>query len=62
MLRANQWLPRHTSIAVEIGEPVMPSGMDFQALLRLRDTTRAAMLAHCGEPDLGELMKPATVA
>lgn len=62
MLRADQWLPRHTSIAVEIGAAAAPSGKDFHALLRLRDTTRAAMLTLCGEPDLGELMKPAPLA
>jgi hypothetical protein len=26
--------------------------------LRLRDAVRAAVLAHCGEPDLRELVKP----
>jgi 1-acyl-sn-glycerol-3-phosphate acyltransferase len=59
MLRGEQWFPRHTAISVEIGEPVMPSGTDFGSVLRLRDTVRNVILARCGEPDLGELIKPA---
>jgi 1-acyl-sn-glycerol-3-phosphate acyltransferase len=60
MLRGEQWFPRHTAISVEIGESVMPSGTDFGTVLRLRDTVRNVMLARCGEPDLGELIKPAS--
>ncbi len=59
MLRGEQWFPRHSAINVEIGDPVMPSGTDFSSVLRLRDTVRNFMLARCGEPDLGELIKPA---
>jgi hypothetical protein len=36
----------------------MPSGTDFASVLRLRDEARKAILAGCGEPDLGELVKP----
>jgi hypothetical protein len=38
----------------------MPTGNDFGAMLRLRDQVRGVMLAHCGEPDLGELAKVET--
>ena len=58
LLRSDQWFPRHAAISVEIGEPVMPSGADFTSVLRLRDAVRNVMLARCGEPDLGELIKP----
>ncbi len=58
MLRADQWFPRRSAIALAIGEPVAPTGADFTAILRLRDTVREAILARCGEPDLGELIKP----
>jgi 1-acyl-sn-glycerol-3-phosphate acyltransferase len=58
MLRGEQWFPRRAAIGVEIGEPVMPSGKDFTAVLQLRDAARKVMLARCGEPDLGELTKP----
>ena len=58
MLRSDQWFPRRAAISVEIGEPVMPSGADFTSVLRLRDAVRNVMLARCGEPDLGELIKP----
>ena len=36
----------------------MPAGTDFSAMLAVRDAARAAMLKHCGEPDLGQLEKP----
>jgi 1-acyl-sn-glycerol-3-phosphate acyltransferase len=60
MLRGEQWFPRRAAISVEIGEPVMPPGADFTSVLRLRDAVRNVMLARCGEPDLGELIKPAS--
>jgi 1-acyl-sn-glycerol-3-phosphate acyltransferase len=59
MLRSDQWLPRWTSIDVEIGEPVQPAGKDFASVLRLRDSIRQNILVRCGEPDLNELIKPA---
>ncbi|MGB8400085.1 AMP-binding protein [Bradyrhizobium sp.] len=63
LLRSDQWFPRRTAVTVEIGEPVMPSGTDFGSVLRLRDEVRRSVLSRCGEPDLGELIKPAaTVA
>ncbi len=58
MLRSDQWFPRRTSISVEIAPPVAPSGTDFASVLKLRDRVREAILARCGEPDLGELVKP----
>jgi 1-acyl-sn-glycerol-3-phosphate acyltransferase len=58
MLRGDQWLPRWTRIEIEIAEPINPTGTEFSALLKLRDEARAAMLARCGEPDLGVLIKP----
>jgi 1-acyl-sn-glycerol-3-phosphate acyltransferase len=58
MLRGEQWFPRRAAISVDIAEPVRPSGTEFAAVLRLRDDVRNAVLARCGEPDLGELMKP----
>ena len=59
MLRGEQWFPRWTPISIYIDEAVVPSGIDFAAVLRLRNSVRQAILKHCGEPDLGELMKPA---
>jgi 1-acyl-sn-glycerol-3-phosphate acyltransferase len=60
LLRGDQWFPRRTPIAVDIAEPIKPTGTDFTAMLELRDKARAAMLARCGEPDLGTLEKPPT--
>jgi 1-acyl-sn-glycerol-3-phosphate acyltransferase len=58
MLRSDQWFPRWTPLSVTIGSPIMPSGKDFAAVLRLRDEARKVVLAGCAEPDLGELVKP----
>jgi 1-acyl-sn-glycerol-3-phosphate acyltransferase len=58
MLRADQWFPRRVPIAVEIAESVAPAGADFASVLALRDAVRAEILARCGEPDLGEIVKP----
>jgi hypothetical protein len=37
-----------------VGEPIAPEGTDFGAAIRLRDATRAAILAGCGEPEVFE--------
>lgn len=60
ILRADQWLPRRAAISVEITSPIYPAGTNFQSALRLRDDARNAILARCGEPDIGELVKPST--
>jgi 1-acyl-sn-glycerol-3-phosphate acyltransferase len=54
ILRGDQWFPRHGSISLRVAEPILPDGEDFAAALRLRDKTRAAILAECGEPDIAE--------
>ncbi|MEJ2374855.1 MAG: AMP-binding protein [Pseudolabrys sp.] len=58
MLRSNQWFPRWTRLSIRIEEAINPSGTDFVSLVRLRDAVRQVVLAHCGEPDIGELVKP----
>jgi 1-acyl-sn-glycerol-3-phosphate acyltransferase len=58
MLRGEQWFPRWTPLSIQIEDAVKPDGTDFASLLQLRDAVRKVVLAHCGEPDLGELVKP----
>ncbi len=58
MLRSDQWFPRWTPLSVTIGTPITPAGKDFGSVLQLRDEARKVVLAGCGEPDLGELVKP----
>lgn len=58
ILRSDQWFPRHGAIAVEIEQPLMPSGTDFKSIVQLRDAARNLILSHCAEPDLCELIKP----
>ncbi len=59
MLRGEQWFPRWTPLSASIYEPIAPTGTDFAAVVRLRDAVRKVVLQRCGEPDLGELIKPA---
>jgi 1-acyl-sn-glycerol-3-phosphate acyltransferase len=60
MLRSDQWFPRWAALSVTIEDAIMPPGKDFASLLQLRDAARQVVLAGCGEPDLGELVKPAS--
>jgi 1-acyl-sn-glycerol-3-phosphate acyltransferase len=59
ILRSDQWFPRRAAVSIEIGEAVMPSGIDFKSVVELRDAVRKVILSRCGEPDLEELTKPA---
>ena len=58
ILRSDQWFPQWSPISVSISEPIWAAGTDFGAVVRLRNAVRAVILASCGEPDLGELIKP----
>ncbi|MBV8029978.1 MAG: AMP-binding protein [Betaproteobacteria bacterium] len=51
-LRDGTWYLRRSAIALTIGAPIAPPGDDWAAVLRLRDSARAEILKHCGEPDL----------
>ena len=53
-LRGDTWFPRRGRIEVRVLEPIRPRANDWAAILELRDKTRAAILAHCDEPDLAE--------
>ncbi len=54
MLRPEQWFPRRAPISLRIEDAVIPTGTDFTAVLRLQQQVREVILAHCGEPDVGE--------
>ncbi|HSK75574.1 MAG TPA: AMP-binding protein [Thermoanaerobaculia bacterium] len=43
---------RRGAVAVTVSPPVHPEGSGWHAGVRLRDTVRGEILAHCGEPDL----------
>lgn len=58
MLRGEQWFPRWSPISVTIENPIAPKGTDFASVVQLRDAVRNVIAAGCGEPDLGELIKP----
>lgn len=52
ILRSGSWQPRRGNIEAEFLPAVHPQDSDWQAAVRLRDASRAAILARCGEPDL----------
>lgn len=51
VLRGAHWRARRGPLAVTVCAPIDPAGEDWNAVLALRDEVRAAILAHCGEPD-----------
>ncbi|MBE0620336.1 MAG: AMP-binding protein [Burkholderiales bacterium] len=52
VLRDGSWFARRGAIVVTIAPPLAPQGDDWNAAVALRDAARAAILRHCGEPDL----------
>jgi 1-acyl-sn-glycerol-3-phosphate acyltransferase len=52
VLRDGTWYLRRSPIGVAIAPPIAPEGTDWNAAVKLRDRVRAAVLKHCGEPDL----------
>ncbi len=50
---SGQWFPRRAPITVHIGRPLHAEGEDFDAILRLEQSARRAILAKNREPDLG---------
>ena len=53
VFRDQAWLPRHGTVTLHFAAPVMPSGSDWRAIVKLRDDVREPLLRHCGEPDIG---------
>ena len=51
-LRDGTWYLRRAAVAVTMGEPLTAKGTDWSAAIELRETVRAVILKHCGEPDL----------
>jgi 1-acyl-sn-glycerol-3-phosphate acyltransferase len=53
-LRDGQWTFRRSRVSVIFGVPIEPQGSDWNAAIALRAASRAEILRHLGEPDLGE--------
>jgi 1-acyl-sn-glycerol-3-phosphate acyltransferase len=53
LMSGDSFLPRPGRVLVTIGEPIEPRADGWEAAVALRDSVRAFILAHCGEPDLG---------
>ena len=52
VLRDGDWLPRHAPIVMTILGPIGAEGDDLRSIANLRNKVRAAILGHCGEPEL----------
>jgi 1-acyl-sn-glycerol-3-phosphate acyltransferase len=52
LLRANSWFPHRGAVRVVVAPPILPTGSDWAAAVKLRDAARAGLLAHLREPDL----------
>ncbi len=59
VLLDNTWFPRRGMIIVTVGNPIEPTRPEdraasqlWQSAIKLRDSARAHILRHCGEPDL----------
>lgn len=52
VLREHRWFPSRVPIVVSVQPPVLPTGRDWSAAVRLRDQVRGVVLRYCGEPDL----------
>jgi len=59
ILRAGSWFPHAGTVSVLVGEPVMPEGRDWDAVIKLRNAVRTAILHQTAEPDLA-MEKPLT--
>ena len=44
--------PRPENRYAIVADPLQPAGQDWDAAVKLRDTTRAVILEHVAEPDL----------
>jgi acyl carrier protein len=53
VLRDGTWFLRRSPVAVSFAPALQPEGTDWNAVLKLRDQSRAEILKRCGEPDLG---------
>ena len=57
VLRDGEWFPRAGLVEIQVSAPILPDGSDWDAAVRLRDRTCAAILAGCGEYDLASNRK-----
>ncbi|MBN2371107.1 MAG: AMP-binding protein [Vicinamibacteria bacterium] len=53
VLRDKTWIPRRGPIRVGIGEPLIPEGEGFRAVVRLRDRAVSVIARQCGERPIG---------
>ena len=52
LLRSGSWFPHRGEVQIRLTGALHADGSDWDARLRLRNRVRAAILEHCGEPDM----------
>ncbi len=52
ILRADSWFPRRGTVSITISKPIIPTGTDWDAAVKLRNAARTSILQYLGEPDL----------
>jgi 1-acyl-sn-glycerol-3-phosphate acyltransferase len=52
LLRSGSWFPHRGEVQIRLSGLLRAEGSDWDARLRLRNRARAAILEHCGEPDM----------
>jgi|GEM_PF-3363500 len=55
LLPDGNWIPARGRVTVTACAPLAPDASDLAAMARLRDKTRASILAHCSEGDAADL-------
>ena len=53
VLHPSQWLPQRAPLVISFLNPIEPHSDELDEIIRLRNTARATILEHTGEPDLG---------
>lgn len=54
ILRDRSRFPRRGEVQITVGSPVMATGADWAAAVKLRDISRTVLLEHLHEPDLAQ--------
>ncbi|WP_372739686.1 AMP-binding protein [Neptunomonas sp.] len=52
ILRSGSWFPRRGAVSITVSLPIMPTGTDWDAAVKLRNAARTNILQYLGEPDL----------
>jgi len=52
VLWPGRWVPQRGPIQVTVGKPIRPEGKEWREIVRLRDSAKAEIVRHAGEPSI----------